>query len=60
MNAKIRSDKTVVLVSHNAAVVRSLCDRLVWINQGKVRAEGNTQRVLAMYDKYMKRQLKEL
>jgi lipopolysaccharide transport system ATP-binding protein len=59
MNAKIRSDKTVVLVSHNTAVVRSLCNRLVWINQGKVRAEGDTNRVLAMYDGYMKRQLKQ-
>jgi len=56
MNDRIRSDKTVVLVSHNGAVVRSLCDRLVWIEHGRVQAEGETREVLARYETHVKRQ----
>ncbi|MDX5372307.1 MAG: ABC transporter ATP-binding protein [Pseudomonadaceae bacterium] len=32
---KIRSNKTVVLVSHSMAAIRSLSDRVLWIEQGR-------------------------
>ena len=49
MRARIRSDKTVVLVSHAASAISSLCDRGVWIDQGVVCAEGDTDSVLDAY-----------
>lgn len=49
MQERIRSDKTVVLVSHNANVVGSLCDRAVWIDKGRSVAEGPTAEVLSEY-----------
>lgn len=45
----IKSDKTVVLVSHILPTVRELCDRLVWVENGHVRQVGSTVEVLAHY-----------
>lgn len=49
MREKIQSDKTVVLVSHNAPMVRSLADRVVWIERGCTVAEGAPEEVLEAY-----------
>lgn len=49
MKRLIRSDKTVVLVSHNLPTVRELCDRLVWIENGKVKQTDVTSVVLGTY-----------
>ncbi len=49
MREKMRSSKTVVLVFHNAQLIKGLCDRAVWIENGVMRAEGETERVLAAY-----------
>ena len=45
----IRSNRTVVLASHNPATVRELCDRVVWIENGRTRAIGATGSVLERY-----------
>lgn len=50
MRQKIRSDKTVVIVSHSTSLVKNLCDRVVWIEKGKTKQVGDTDDVLAMYD----------
>ena len=49
MRERIRSDKTVVLVSHSAASIRELCDRAVWIDKGRSMASGPTEDVLVAY-----------
>jgi lipopolysaccharide transport system ATP-binding protein len=49
MKRLIKSDKTVVLVSHNLATVRELCDRLVWIEGGHVKQADATANVLESY-----------
>ena len=54
MQEKIRSDKTVVLVSHNANVIRGLCDRAVWIDEARTVAEGPSAEVLESYRKALK------
>lgn len=45
----IRSNKTVVLVSHNPSTIRDLCDRAVWIEAGKTRMEGPAEDVITAY-----------
>ena len=42
--------RTVVLVSHNPATHRKLCDRVVWIDKGMTFMEGPTDEVLAAYE----------
>jgi lipopolysaccharide transport system ATP-binding protein len=49
MREKIRSDLTVVIVSHSSGAVADLCDRVVWIDAGRVVAEGSTVEVLGAY-----------
>ena len=49
MKEKISSDKTVVLVSHNDALIREVCDRLIWIEGGIIRAEGSVDNVREKY-----------
>ena len=46
MQEKIKSDQTVVLVSHNAQTIRQLCNRAVWIENGVSRLEGDVDRVV--------------
>jgi len=53
MKEKIRSDQTVILVSHNAALVKALCNKIVWIENGTVKAKGTPEQVLENYEQYI-------
>lgn len=44
-----RRGKTILLVSHSLESVRRLCDRVVWMNNGKVEASGDPPRVIDAY-----------
>jgi lipopolysaccharide transport system ATP-binding protein len=44
-----RSGRTVLFVSHNVAALESLCSRCILIDHGQVKAEGDTQTILARY-----------
>ena len=41
MQSRITSEQTVVFVSHMAEQVKSMCDRAIWLESGKIVAEGN-------------------
>ena len=41
MGAVAREGRTVLFVSHNMAAVQSLCRRAIWLEQGRIREEGN-------------------
>lgn len=43
--------KTMVFVTHSMDTVKNLCDRAVWLYEGKVRMDGNTNEVV---DEYLK------
>jgi lipopolysaccharide transport system ATP-binding protein len=49
MKERIGGDQTVVLVSHNNNQIRAMCDRLIWLEGGKVAGEGGTRLVLKQY-----------
>lgn len=49
MREKIRSNKTIVLVSHSEQTIRELCDRAVWIENGVSQIEGDVETVLDAY-----------
>jgi ABC-type polysaccharide/polyol phosphate transport system ATPase subunit len=40
---------TVLLVSHNTRVVREICQRVAWIDQGVIRAIGDPEEIVQMY-----------
>lgn len=41
--------RTVLMVTHNAAAVTSLCRRAIWIDGGRIRADGPAEKVMAEY-----------
>lgn len=45
----IKSERTVVLVSHAPPSIRELCDRVAWIENGATQAIGPTKEILAAY-----------
>ena len=40
---------TVLLVSHNIEQIRRLCDRVIWLDHGRVVAVGDTQEICDRY-----------
>jgi lipopolysaccharide transport system ATP-binding protein len=50
---KLLSNQTVVLVSHQAEVIKELCNRAVWIEDGVSRVVGTPEEVTAAYEEYM-------
>jgi ABC-type polysaccharide/polyol phosphate transport system ATPase subunit len=40
---------TVLLVSHSAGAVRKMCSRCIWLDAGRLAADGPTEKVLAAY-----------
>jgi len=49
IKARISSDKTVLIVSHDIETLNELCDRVVWIDQGETKMVGPTNQVIAKY-----------
>ncbi|MGD8449366.1 MAG: ABC transporter ATP-binding protein [Desulfobacterales bacterium] len=45
----IKSDKTVILASHVLPVLRDLCQRVVWIENGYAKNIGSTETILKKY-----------
>lgn len=43
------SDKTIVIVSHSLASVEKLCNRGIWIHEGKVMKDGKIKSVIKDY-----------
>lgn len=53
MKAKLVSEQTIVLVSHDAGTVKTLCNRAVWIEDGVTKMEGAAKEVVTAYEKFI-------
>lgn len=49
MDAVAKSGRTILFVSHNLAVVGSLCPHVIWIDKGQIREAGPPAKVLGQY-----------
>ena len=49
----IMKDKTVVLVTHDTAAVTRFCQRVIWINHGKVMYDGEVNEGLKRYKEFL-------
>ncbi len=46
-------DRTVVIVSHDIEALKSLCDRVIWMHEGRLMKIGDAEDVLREYIEYM-------
>lgn len=44
-----KQKKTMVFVTHSLESVKNLCDRAIWLDNGKIRMDGNTTEVVDEY-----------
>ena len=50
LNQQLSEERSVVLVSHADAQIKSLCDRAIWLDAGGIKIEGDPKSVLDAYD----------
>lgn len=55
MRSMIEGGTTVLFVSHSLAQIENLCDRVVWLENGKVKKTGEPKKVCAEYADYVLR-----
>lgn len=46
-------DKTIVFVSHSLSSIKKWCDRVVFLDDGKIRDEGDVDEVLSKYRRFL-------
>ena len=46
---KFKETGTILFVSHDSAAVNALCDRVIWMDKGELRAEGPPQDIGFLY-----------
>ncbi|MGN1311984.1 MAG: ABC transporter ATP-binding protein [Bacilli bacterium] len=47
-------DRTVIIVSHSSKTLRTLCDRVIWINDGVLKGDGEANEIVDKYEEFMK------
>jgi lipopolysaccharide transport system ATP-binding protein len=60
MKDKIRSNKTVVLVSHSMDAIRELSDRVLWMHEGSSLMCDDTNKVVDQYLEAIRLVVKEM
>lgn len=44
-----KEGKTIVFVSHNLDAVKRLCNRTIWLNEGRIEIDDSTERTIDFY-----------
>lgn len=52
MIALIKSEVTVVMVSHDMKQIKNLCDRVLWMENGKIREQGDASSIVKKYEEH--------
>lgn len=52
MNQFREQQKTMVFCSHSMYHVQELCDTAIWLEKGRIRAMGNSEEIVGMYEDY--------
>lgn len=47
-------NRTVVIVSHAIETMEELCDKILWLHDGRVKMYGDTKAILTAYNEFMK------
>ncbi len=52
MRSIMKSDRTVILVSHSASMIQEMSDRAVWLEQGHTIMSGDPKKVSGQYEAF--------
>ncbi len=55
--ASSQKGKTVIFVSHNMQAISNLCSRAIWLDKGRMQADGDAQSVVHQYLSVYKKKL---
>lgn len=47
-------DRTVVIVSHNSNTIKELCNKVIWLHEGLIKAQGDPKDIMDKYEAFMK------
>ncbi|TCI46135.1 ABC transporter ATP-binding protein [Exiguobacterium sp. SH3S2] len=53
MNEFKDEGKTIIFVSHSLNQIKSFCSRVIWLEYGKIREDGESDEVLKHYKKFL-------
>lgn len=49
----IKGGVTTILVSHNLVAIKEICNRVIWLDAGEMRAEGESEKVVEEYLRHL-------
>jgi ABC-type polysaccharide/polyol phosphate transport system ATPase subunit len=49
MEAYNKTGTTLITVSHNLSLIQNLCSRVIWMEHGRIKAEGSPAEVINLY-----------
>lgn len=50
---ELKKDKTILFVSHDLVALSKFCDRIIWINDGHIVAQGEPNDIIKQYQAFM-------
>lgn len=53
MKRMVKSGATILFVSHSLPAVRNFCNRVIWIEKGKLKLQGPADKVCEAYKSYL-------
>lgn len=48
------ADRTVVIVSHNSNTIKELCNKVIWLHEGLIKAQGDPKDIMDKYEAFMR------
>lgn len=54
------SGATIVIVAHDLGTIEKICDRVIWLDSGKIVEQGESDRIVNLYKQHMNRKFVEL
>lgn len=60
MESLRHSGRTIIFVSHNMGMIQSLCNRVLWLEDGRIRAFGESNEICNAYKEQFRTHAKQL
>ncbi len=53
MNRLVKKGTTILLVTHDTQTVKSFCKRAIWLHEGQIKMDSDTQSVTSQYIRFL-------